>query len=61
VVFEGEVRNRSEPLRGPDLKVTMMPDLPNEAYEPGAAQVRIVSGEEVVVSAQVEPDLPICG
>lgn len=39
----------------------MVPDLPNEAYEPGAAQVTIVSGDEVVVSAHVEPDLPICG
>ena len=61
VVFQGEVRNRSEPLRGPDIEVTMMPDLPSEAYEPGAAQVRIVSGPEVIVSADVLADLPICG
>lgn len=61
VVFDGEVRNRSEARRGPDIEVTVMPDLPNEAYEPGAAEVRIVSGREVIVSAQVEPDLPICG
>ena len=39
----------------------MMPDLPSEGYEPGAAQVRIVSGPEVIVSADAMADLPSCG
>ena len=61
VVFADEVRTSSGPLRGPDIEVTLMPDLPSEAYEPGAAEVRIVAGAEVIVSARVQPDLPICG
>lgn len=61
VVFADEVRNRSQPVYGPDLEAILMPNLPDEGYEPGAAQVRIVSDSEVVVSADVQPELPFCG
>lgn len=61
LVFDGRVRTRSGPLRGADLEVTLEPDLPAAGYEPGASEVRIVAGSEVIVAAPVQPELPICG